>query len=133
MSSYFGPLCLFVPGVPVPLGGAGEGAWRAAIVAAGHDADFGEDCRRAFAYRVALDFVFSRNPLTKERSDLDNLAIPALNALFKPQANRDQREGQCRGISDVEDRRVEELLLTKSEVAPGQEPGLHIRVWYRKT
>ena len=119
------PIIINVRGNPKPWGNNQKGleiAWREEIKKACPKIEKIKDIR------LKVEIIFYLNDKNIKRPDLDNLAKPVLDTICKisnPQGEA-KRKGLYGILTDYDDNRVFELILTKRE---REKEGATIKVW----
>lgn len=113
-----------VAGRPSSFATAHETAWRAAVATACEDnARHGYD-PVVSRFAVSMDFRTATPKSAGEWWDLDNLIKPTMDAMSAVFGTR-----EWRGAPQAADDRVDRISASKRTVRPGEEPGVHLRVW----
>ena len=119
-----------VPGRPVPWG-CNEWEWRKRVFGKALDKrKEREDIPPAVAQGIhfSVTLVFRLKSGSIERADLDNLAKPVLDTLFKSRNAQGQGKELTGAMFDVDDDRVFHLMVEKKPVIGPEDEGVDITI-----
>jgi Holliday junction resolvase RusA-like endonuclease len=113
---------------PIPWG-SNEWAWRQHLAHEGKSKRSGiESSPVSAATRFAVEVIFYMSASRVGRADLDNLAKPVLDTLFRPRYAQVSNLDLTGALFDLDDDRVFMLILEKRLVATEEEQGADVTV-----